>query len=135
MAFLQFFKESISFKCDDCRDQVRTRFFFHKWCKTHDCKFYSQAVLQVAIFVNLSLQRANKNEQYSNRSYVEQINQTRISTPTSEDWSYTGFTNYWSVKKIKDTLTYLKKLEADNAVVKTVNDRRVERVVKTERQC
>ena len=38
-------------------------------------------------------------------------------------------------KKIKDTLTYLKKLEADNAVVKTVNDRRVEKVVKTERQC
>ena len=38
-------------------------------------------------------------------------------------------------KKIKDILTYLKKLEADNAVVKTVNDRHVERVVKTERQC
>ena len=36
-------------------------------------------------------------------------------------------------KEIKDTLTYLKKLEADIAVVKTVNDRLVERVVKTER--
>ena len=38
-------------------------------------------------------------------------------------------------KEIKDTLTYLKRLEADIAVVKTVNDRLVERVVKTERQC
>ena len=38
-------------------------------------------------------------------------------------------------KEIKDTLTYLKKLEADIAVIKTVNDRLVERVVKTERQC
>ena len=38
-------------------------------------------------------------------------------------------------KEIKDTLTYLKKLEADIAVVRTVNDRLVERVVKTERQC
>ena len=38
-------------------------------------------------------------------------------------------------KEIKDTLTYLKKLESDTAVVRTVNDRLVERVVKTERQC
>ena len=38
-------------------------------------------------------------------------------------------------KEIKDTLTYLKKLESDIAVVRTVNDRLVERVVKTERQC
>ena len=38
-------------------------------------------------------------------------------------------------KEIKDTLTYLKKLEADIAVIKTVNDRLVEMVVKTERQC
>ena len=38
-------------------------------------------------------------------------------------------------KEIKDTLTYLKKLEADIAVVKTVNDRLVERVIETERQC
>ena len=38
-------------------------------------------------------------------------------------------------KEIKDTLTYLKRLEADIAVVKTVNDRLVERVIKTERQC
>ena len=38
-------------------------------------------------------------------------------------------------KEIKDTLTHLKKLDADIAVVKTVNDRLVERVVKTERQC
>ena len=38
-------------------------------------------------------------------------------------------------KEIKDTLTYLKKLEADIAVVRTVNDRFVQRVVKTERQC
>ena len=38
-------------------------------------------------------------------------------------------------KEIKDTLTYFKKLEADIAVVKTVNDRLVERVIKTERQC
>ena len=38
-------------------------------------------------------------------------------------------------KEIKDTLTHLKKLEADIAVVRTVNDRLVERVVKTERQC
>ena len=38
-------------------------------------------------------------------------------------------------KEIKDTLTYLKKLEADIAVVKTVNDRLVERVINTERQC
>ena len=38
-------------------------------------------------------------------------------------------------KKIKDTLTHLKKLGADIAVVRTVNDRLVERVVKTERQC
>ena len=38
-------------------------------------------------------------------------------------------------KEIKETLTYLKKLEADIAVVKTVNDRLVERVVKTEKQC
>ena len=38
-------------------------------------------------------------------------------------------------KEIKDTLTHLKKLEADIAVVRPVNDRLVERVVKTERQC
>ena len=38
-------------------------------------------------------------------------------------------------KEIKDTLTYLKKLEADIALVKTVNDRLVERFTKTERQC
>ena len=38
-------------------------------------------------------------------------------------------------KEIKDTLTHLKKLEADIAVVRTVNDRLVERVVKTETQC
>ena len=33
-------------------------------------------------------------------------------------------------KEIKDTLTYLKKLEADIAVVRTVNNRLVQRVVK-----
>ena len=38
-------------------------------------------------------------------------------------------------KEIKDTLTYSKMLEADIAVVKTVNNRLVERVIKTERQC
>ena len=38
-------------------------------------------------------------------------------------------------KEIKDTLSHLKKLEGDIAVVKTVNDRLVERIVKTERQC
>ena len=38
-------------------------------------------------------------------------------------------------KEIKDTLTHLKKLEADIAVVRTVNNRLVERVVKTERRC
>ena len=36
-------------------------------------------------------------------------------------------------KEIKDTLTYLKKLEADIAVIKTVDDRLVKMVVKTER--
>ena len=36
-------------------------------------------------------------------------------------------------KGIKDTLTHLKKLGADIAVVRTVSDRLVERVVKTER--
>ena len=36
-------------------------------------------------------------------------------------------------KEIKDTLTHLRKLEADIAVVKMVNDRLVERIVKTER--
>ena len=38
-------------------------------------------------------------------------------------------------KEIKDTLTYLKKLETDIAIVKVVNGRLVERVIKTERQC
>ena len=38
-------------------------------------------------------------------------------------------------KKIKDTLTHLKKLEADITVVRTVNGRLVQRVIKTERQC
>ena len=38
-------------------------------------------------------------------------------------------------QEIKDTLTHLKKLEGDIAVVRTANDRLVERVVKTERQC
>ena len=38
-------------------------------------------------------------------------------------------------EEIKDTLTCLKKLEADIAVVKTVNDRLVESVIKTERRC
>ena len=38
-------------------------------------------------------------------------------------------------KEVKDTLTDLKKLEADIAVVRTVNDRLVESLVKTERQC
>ena len=36
-------------------------------------------------------------------------------------------------KEIKYTLTHLKKLETDIVVVKTVNDRLVERLVKTER--
>ena len=35
-------------------------------------------------------------------------------------------------KEIKYTLTHQKKLEADNAIVRTVNDRLVERVAKTE---
>ena len=35
----------------------------------------------------------------------------------------------------KDNLIYLKQLQADIAVIKTVNDRLVERVVKKERQC
>ena len=34
-------------------------------------KFYSQAVLQVATFVNLILSRANDNEWYSYRSCAE----------------------------------------------------------------
>ena len=38
-------------------------------------------------------------------------------------------------KEVKDTLTHLKKLEADIAVAKIVNDRFVERIVKTEGQC
>ena len=38
-------------------------------------------------------------------------------------------------KEIKDTLTHLKKWEADIAVIKTVSNRLVERIVKTERQC
>ena len=38
-------------------------------------------------------------------------------------------------KEIRDTLTHLKKVEADIAVVKIVNDRLVERIVKTERKC
>ena len=38
-------------------------------------------------------------------------------------------------KEINNALTYLKKLEADIAVVKTVNDRLVDIVIKTERQC
>ena len=38
-------------------------------------------------------------------------------------------------KEIKDTLTHLKKLKADIDVIKTVNNRLVERVDKTERQC
>ena len=38
-------------------------------------------------------------------------------------------------KEIKDNLTHLKKLEADIAAVRTVSDRLVEKVVKTERQC
>ena len=38
-------------------------------------------------------------------------------------------------REIKDTLTHLKKFEADIAVVRTVNDKLVERVVKIERQC
>ena len=38
-------------------------------------------------------------------------------------------------KEIKDTLTYLKKMGAGIAVVRTVNNRLVESVVKTERQC
>ena len=38
-------------------------------------------------------------------------------------------------KEVKDTLTHLKKLEANISVVKTVNDKLVERFVKTERQC
>ena len=38
-------------------------------------------------------------------------------------------------KGIKDTLNYFKKLEVVIAVVTNVNDRLVERVIKTERQC
>ena len=36
-------------------------------------------------------------------------------------------------KEMKDTLTYFKKLEADIAAIKTVNDRLVERVIKAGR--
>ena len=42
-------------------------------------------------------------------------------------------TDMW--KEIKDTLTHLKQLETDIAVVRTVNDSFVKRLVKTERQC
>ena len=38
-------------------------------------------------------------------------------------------------KEIKDALIHCKNLEADIAVVRTVSDRLVERVVKTEKQC
>ena len=38
-------------------------------------------------------------------------------------------------KKVKDTLTNFKKLETDTAVVKTVNNRFVERLFKIKRQC
>ena len=38
-------------------------------------------------------------------------------------------------KEFKDTHTYFKKFEADIADVRTVNDRLVQRVVKTETQC
>ena len=38
-------------------------------------------------------------------------------------------------KDVKDTLAHFKKLEADIAVVRTVNDRLVERLFKTEKQC
>ena len=38
-------------------------------------------------------------------------------------------------KEIKDTLTHLKKLEADITVIMTVNNRLFKRPVKTERQC
>ena len=38
-------------------------------------------------------------------------------------------------KEIKDTLTHLKKLEADITVIMTVNNRLSKRPVKTERQC
>ena len=37
--------------------------------------------------------------------------------------------------EVKDTLTRLKKLKTDIAVVRTVNDRLVETLPKTERQC
>ena len=36
-------------------------------------------------------------------------------------------------KEVKDTLTHLKSLEGDTAVVRTVTNRLVERLVKTER--
>ena len=39
------------------------------------------------------------------------------------------------LKQVKDTLTHFKKLEADTAAVRTVNDRHVERHVKTRRPC
>ena len=38
-------------------------------------------------------------------------------------------------KEAKDTVTHFKKLEADIPVIRTVNDRLVERLVKTEGQC
>ena len=38
-------------------------------------------------------------------------------------------------KEVKDTLIHLKNLEADISVVRTVNDRLVESLVKTEKQC
>ena len=38
-------------------------------------------------------------------------------------------------KEVKGTLNHLKKLEADIAVFKTVNDRLVKRLVKTDRHC
>ena len=38
-------------------------------------------------------------------------------------------------KEVKDTLIHLKNLEADISVVSTVNDRLVERLAKTEKQC
>ena len=58
-----------------------------------------------------------------------------ISTTTSEDWSYPGGSQIADLsKEIKGTLTYLKKLEADVSAVRTVNDKLVEMVVKTEKQ-
>ena len=95
------------------------------------CKFYSQAILYVATFANCNVLMIMSGAHAE--AVLNKLTKTWIDTTASKTGATLGSQISDLLKETEDTLTHLKKLEADIDVVKIVNDRLVERIVKTER--